>query len=281
MAVRLIVFDLDGTLLGKDNRLSEYTISVLERASRIEGLTLMAASGRSRWAAELVLEGTDAIDYVISSNGAVLYRRRPTVTTVSRRVLTPRRVSSLHARVSELLPSACWAWETESGIVPDERFRELGTKPGKELDELLASPDLELRGDPESPIEERLVGFGRIVRGLLTHPVLSCQDVVERLRKHAPARLSSSSAMFIEVTAPKIHKGLMLREFCARRGIGAHEVVAYGDHLNDLTMLRWAGRGIAMKGGNPELLRRIAEQTEWPHDQDGAAYAIEKLLAEM
>ena len=274
------MFDLDGTLLGKDNRLSEYTISVLERASRIEGLTLMAASGRSRWAAELVLEGTDAIDYVISSNGAVLYRR-PTGAIVSRYSLTLPRVAELHARVSELLPAACWAWETQSGIVPDEAFRVLGTQPGKELDELLASPDLELPGDPGLPVEQRLAGFGRIVRGLLTHPELSCPEVVERLRRHVPARLSSSSAMFIEVTAPKIDKGARLRAFCARHGIEAGEVVAFGDHLNDLTMLRWAGRGIAMKGANAELCRRIPEQTEWPHDQDGAAYAIEKLIAEM
>jgi len=280
LPVRLIVFDLDGTLLGGDNRLSEYTISVLNDASRIEGLTLMAASGRSRWAAELVLDGTDAIDYVICSNGASLYRRS-TGTIVNRRSITPERVSGLYARVRELLPSACWAWETQRGIVPDDEFRVLGTQPGKELDELLASPDLELQGDPGLPVEERLAAFGYIVRGLLTHPELSCQEVVERLKKHVPARLSSSSAMFIEVTAPKIHKGLMLREFCARRGIDASEVVAFGDHLNDLTMLQWAGRGIAMNGANREVARLIPEQTEHPHDQDGAAYATAKLIADM
>lgn len=280
MAVRLIVFDLDGTLLGGDNRLSDYTISVLADASRIEGLTLMAASGRSRWAAELVLEGTDAIDYVICSNGASLYRRSAK-TIVSRRSITPERVAGLYARVRELLPSACWAWETKCGIVPDDEFRVLGMQPGKELDELLASPELELQGDPGLPVEQRLADFGYIVRGLLTHPQLSCQDVVERLKKHVPARLSSSSAMFIEVTAPKIHKGLMLREFCAGRGIAASEVVAFGDHLNDLTMLQWAGRGIAMNGANREVARLIPEQTEHPHDQDGAAYAIAKLIADM
>jgi hydroxymethylpyrimidine pyrophosphatase-like HAD family hydrolase len=280
LALRLIVFDLDGTLLGADNRLSGYTISVLERASQIEGLTLMAASGRSRWAAELVLQGTNAIDYVISSNGAVLYRRS-TGTKVSRRSLTPGRVAELHTRVDQLIDGACWAWETRSGIVPDDEFRRLGSQPGKELDELQASPYLELQGDPGLPVEQRLAGFGRIVRGLLTHPVLSCQEVVERLHRQVPARLSSSSAMFIEVTAPRIDKGAMLRWFCARQGIDAAEVVAFGDHLNDLPMLRWAGRGIAMKGANAEVCRRIPEQTEYRYDEDGAAYALEKLIADL
>jgi len=179
------------------------------------------------------------------------------------------------------LPSACWAWETQQGIVPDEVFRVLGTQPGKELDELLASPDLELPGDPRVPVEQRLAGFGRIVRGLLTHPVLTCQDVVERLHRQVPARLSSSSAMFIEVTAPRIDKGAMLRWFCARQAIAAQDVVAFGDHLNDLTMLRWAGRGIAMKDANPELCRRIPEQTDYAYDEDGAAYALEKLIADL
>ena len=276
--VRLIVFDLDGTLLGVGNRLSERTVSVLERA-KAEGLTLMAASGRSRWAAELVLEPTAAIDHMICSNGALLYDRSNR-RIVHRRTLTPRRVGQLYAMVNEFFKDACWAWETEQGIVPDERFRALGTKHGRRLDELDASPPLELPDDPSVPIEQRLAGFGRIVRGLLAHPKLTPEEIVLRLKGRVPARLSSSTAIFLEVTAPEVHKGAMLRAFCARADISSDEVVAFGDHLNDLTMLRWAGRGIAMKGAYQGVLDRVAERTDETNVQDGVALAIEKLLAD-
>jgi len=279
LTVRLIVFDLDGTLLGADNRLSDYTVAVLEKAASIDGLTLMAASGRSRWAADLVLQRTKAIDYVICSNGAVLYRRSDRK-IVHRRAITLRRMVKLYAQVNEVLDGACWAWETDLGIVPDDGFRVLGTQPGKELDELVASPELDLPGHPDIPIEQRLAGFGRIVRGLLAHPELPCSEVMRRLRGQRSARLSSSSATFLEVTAPEVHKGAMLRRVCARRGIDARNVVAFGDHLNDLTMLRWAGRGIAMKGAYQGVLDRVAERTDETNVQDGVALAIEKLLAD-
>ena len=278
MPVRLIAFDLDGTLLGADNRLSAYTVSVLEKAKGVDDLILMAASGRSRWAAELVLERTSAIDYMICSNGAVLVNRSNRK-IIRRRTITPQRVSGLYSRVNESVKDTCWAWETESGIVPDERFRDLNERTGAQLDELVASPKLELPGDESSPIEERLAGFGRIVRGLLAHPELTPEEIVLRLKGRVPARLSSSSAIFLEVTAPEVHKGAMLRTFCAREGIASHEVVAFGDHLNDLTMLRWAGRGIAMKGAYKGL-DRFADRTTATNADDGVALMIEELIAD-
>lgn len=277
-SVRLIVFDLDGTLLGADNRLSDHTVSVLEKA-KAEGLILVAASGRSRWAADLVLGRTSAIDYMICSNGAVLYdpsRKK----VILRRTITPPRVAQLYARVTESFEDACWAWETESGIVPDKRFHDLNERTGARLDELVASPDLVLPGDDSQPIEERLAGFGKIVRGLLAHPKLRPEEIVLRLKGRVPARLSSSTAIFLEVTAPEVHKGAMLKTFCAREGILAEDVVAFGDHLNDLTMLRWAGRGIVMKGAYPDLLDRFTDRTTATNAEDGVALMIEDILAD-
>jgi hypothetical protein len=179
-----------------------------------------------------------------------------------------------------VLEGACWAWETEAGIVPDDAFRRLGTRKGHELDELLASPELHLRGDPDRPVLDRLAGYGTIVRGLLAHPELPAGEVYRRLKGRVPARLSSSSAIFLEVTAPKVDKAAMLRDHCLRAGISRGEVVAFGDHMNDLRMLQWAGRGIAVAGGYHQVLARIPEHTERPNDDDGVAIHIEKLLAD-
>ena len=279
VAVRLIVFDLDGTLLGADNRLSDYSAAVLRRASADEGITLMAASGRSHWAADLVLDSCPEVDHVICSNGAVLWQRT-TGTVVRRRTITQRRFTHLHATVNEMLEGACWAWETERGIVPDDVFRWLGTRPGYELDELLASPDLHLQGDPGLPILDRLAGYGTIVRGLLAHPEMPAAEVYRRLHGRVPARLSSSSAIFLEVTAPKVGKAAMLRDYCKRAGIARDEVVAFGDHMNDLRMLQWAGRGIAVAGAYHQVLARIPEHTDRPNHADGVAIHIEKILAD-
>jgi hydroxymethylpyrimidine pyrophosphatase-like HAD family hydrolase len=131
------------------------------------------------------------------------------------------------------------------------------------------------------PIEMRLAGFGKIVRGLLGHPDMTGAQVYDRLAgQHVGAKVSSSSAIFLEVTERRADKAKMLRAFCRARGIAAEEVVAFGDHRNDLAMLAWAGRGIAVRDAHPDVLDRVPDRTEWGHDENGVALAIEKLLAD-
>ena len=278
MAVRLIVLDLDGTLLGADNRLSPYTVVSLERA-RDAGLTLMAATGRSRWATDLVLDGTTAVEWAICSNGTALYHRTQGETVWCEEI-TPY-VTDLCDMVNRAIPGACWAWETEQGVVADATFRRIGEKPEHDLDELRASPRLDLPGDDDTPIAERLAPFGKVVRGMLTHPDIRTADLVGLLPAKVPALISSSAAIFLEVTAPGVHKGAMLERFCDREGIAAADVVAFGDHMNDRQMLAWAGRGIGMRGGHAALLAQVSEITDFPHDEDGAALAVDKLVADL
>jgi Cof subfamily protein (haloacid dehalogenase superfamily) len=278
MAPRLVVFDLDGTVLGADNRLSAHTAEVLARA-RAAGLTLVAASGRSRWAAELVLSRTGAIDYAICSNGAVLYHR-PTRTIRRRQEIEPRLLRRVYDDVRRAVDGMCWAWETERGVVADRGFRVLGTEAA--LDELLASEDLDLPEGDAQPVDERLRPFGPTVRILLANPDLPRDELVNRLDPLVPeVRLSSSSAVFVEVTAPDVDKAAELRAFCERYGFGREEVVAFGDHHNDLAMLQWAGRGIAVRNAHPEVLAAIDEHTEATNDQDGVAEVIEKLITNL
>jgi hydroxymethylpyrimidine pyrophosphatase-like HAD family hydrolase len=87
-----------------------------------------------------------------------------------------------------------------------------------------------------------------------------------------------SGGPFVEVMAAGVTKALALAELCAERGIAASEVVAVGDHTNDLPMLRWAGRGVAMGNAHPSVLAEIKEHTASNVD-DGLALVIESLLA--
>lgn len=63
----------------------------------------------------------------------------------------------------------------------------------------------------------------------------------------------------------------------AERGVPAGEVIAVGDHVNDLPMIRAAGLGVAM-GNAPERVRREAKLVIGRHDEDGVARFIEGLL---
>ena len=76
-----------------------------------------------------------------------------------------------------------------------------------------------------------------------------------------------------------IDKASGLDALCRQVGVGRHEVMAFGDQLNDLSMLRWAGRGVAMANAHPRVLSAVAERTTSNVD-DGVAAVIETLLAD-
>ena len=93
-----------------------------------------------------------------------------------------------------------------------------------------------------------------------------------------PFASAISGGDFVEVMAPGITKAFTLASLCDERGIAAREVVAVGDHTNDLPMLRWAGRGVAMGNAHPSVLAEIDEHTTTNAD-DGLAPVLENFLA--
>ena len=73
-----------------------------------------------------------------------------------------------------------------------------------------------------------------------------------------------------------ITKAHALEALCGELGIAAAEVVAVGDQPNDLPMLRWAGRGVAMGNAHPSVLAAIPERTA-SNGEDGLALVLESL----
>ncbi|MBS1698436.1 MAG: HAD hydrolase family protein, partial [Actinobacteria bacterium] len=69
-----------------------------------------------------------------------------------------------------------------------------------------------------------------------------------------------------------------LAQLCAELGIARTEVLAFGDALNDVEMLRWAGCGVAMANAEPEALD-AADQVTASNADDGVAVVLERVLA--
>lgn len=91
------------------------------------------------------------------------------------------------------------------------------------------------------------------------------------------AEVTVSSRIFVEISAAGVNKASALRLICDDMGIVAEEVVAIGDMPNDLPMLNWAGRGIAMANAHPMVLAEAREATA-SNLEDGVALVLESLL---
>lgn len=86
-----------------------------------------------------------------------------------------------------------------------------------------------------------------------------------------------SQARFIELTDLGVSKGRALAALCRSLGIPREQVLAVGDNFNDVTMLQFAGIGIAM-GSAPEAVKQIADAVVGTSEEGGVAEAIERYV---
>lgn len=279
--VRLVASDLDGTLIDHDFRFRARTREALRRLEEA-GIPIIFVTGRPwRWldplrelhelgksiAPRADREDQAPIGAVICSNGALVYDLGQEK-VVSSRTLSAQTALEVHARLSRLFPEAVFSAETlrgvaaEPGWLADDRTRTRGARIGP-LPRVLESDDrvvkllVRLRGaDPQRFLAAVSAEVSDLVS--VTHSV--AQDPLAEM---ARTGLSKAEA---------------LAEHCQQLGIGAHEVLAFGDMPNDLRMLQWAGYGYALSSGDPAVVAAV-ERTAPSFQDDGVAQVIEQLLA--
>lgn len=257
--IRLVATDLDGTLLRSDLTISPRTtkaIAALEDA----GIHFVILTARRASSFVGVIGDALPRGLAVCSNGAIVYDLE-THTTVRAHQFTLDVLRSFLDRAAE--HGAVYAWET-----PEEGFR---TPSYHEV----AAADL-YRSDFQ--ILDDVADHHVVTKVLLRHPTLTPDELHATLAPVAgPVSVVISGGPFVEAMAPGISKAFALEQLCTEYGIGSDEVVAVGDHTNDLPMLRWAGRGVAMGNAHESVLAEIAEVTA-TNDEDGLALVVESLL---
>lgn len=119
-----------------------------------------------------------------------------------------------------------------------------------------------------TPVKILISGDPSLIHGV--YPIMSeklheCYDVV------------TSDPFFIEITPKDINKGKSVEVILKNLNIPLHEAAAFGDSLNDISMLEKAGIGIAM-GNAVEELKQIADFITISNDENGIAYALREYL---
>lgn len=289
--IRLVVSDLDGTLLRDDLTVSERVRAAL-RLTRDQGVPIILASGRMYrsvvpWACELGLDGP-AICYqgayvrelppacpdptTTAAAPAAPGAADPTATTAA-----PAGALLLHRPLAIPVARAAIRWCEGHGLGPHANID----------DELVMA-----RGDENAADYERASGVEArflpdLAAGLLKPPtkILAVGPAgrPEALLEEARARfvgraqVTVSHPEYLEFTAPGVTKGWAVRWLARRLGLPLESVMALGDQYNDLEMLEAVGQGVAM-GGAPEPVRHAARYVTGTVGEDGAAQALEALV---
>ena len=260
-AVRLVASDLDGTLLGVGDVVSARTRRAIE-AIAAAGIHVVAATGRSQWTAEPLLAPVAGLDLAVCSNGASLYDLRQR-TSLAEHPIADDVIDAILVGLADAFPGCVYGWETGADLHYDAGF--VAYRPSLVRD---ASPPLVV-GTRPAPIRKLMIAHAEVQHYALL-------DALTPLMP--PGCLASTSgAPFVEVTGDGVHKAFGVQQVCERLGIGPDAVVAFGDNHNDLAMLEWAGRGIAVANAQPVVLDAVDEVTG-SHLDDGVAAVLETLL---
>jgi Cof subfamily protein (haloacid dehalogenase superfamily) len=262
---RLIATDLDGTLLRADRTVSARTAALLDRISG-DGRRVVLVTGRPiRWL-QRVYDHLARPLPAVCANGAVVYD--PVNDEVQRAdPLEPDVLFEVARRLRAHVPEVSFAVEVTDGreMRHEAAYPVHGDRQRERIrmvdvpDDLMSAPAVKLLAraggqDPDA--------FVKLVAG-----------AVEGL---AEATHSSYSGL-VEISAAGVTKAAGLAWFCSRHGIAADEVLAFGDMPNDLPMLSWAGRSVAVANAHPAVLE-IADEITGSNEDDGVADYLEGLF---
>lgn len=284
--IKVIASDMDGTLLGDDHRLAPRTVQAIRRACDA-GIRFMIATGRDLNGVKQELDGTGLVcDYIVGSGAEV---RDPQQNIISRvqmdmgmceeiyNVLRNYPVSTIFMTgecdysigTPETLEedmrqnlSVFYSNLTMEEILETEMYRHM-----KESTRII--PDFQALKDGK-------INVYKIFTFCCDTEVLG--ELGRQLRKDERLAVASSFVNNLEITDARAQKGPVLKGYIESLGYTMDEVMAFGDSMNDYSMLSMDfGATVAMGNSEPEIIKAAKYLTK-TNEEYGVAYTIEEML---
>ena len=265
--IKLIALDLDGTLLTTDKKLTDRTKAVL-KAARDRGIKVVLTTGRPLKAMDFFLHelGTDGQEdeYTITFNGGLVQKN-----------------------TGEILDKTVFSIDDEA------RLYEETEKLGLPLDAISEGTVYQIQSDQESlyakfnpaltfvPVAfEDLpsqMTYNKCVTAFAQEPLdAAIQQISPELFDQY--EIFKSREMLLEWSPKNVHKATGLAKLIKHLGIDQSQVMACGDEANDLSMIEWAGLGVAMQNAVPAVKAVANVITPMTNDEEAVAWAIEEYV---
>ena len=261
---RAIALDLDGTLTNHEKVVTPKTREALLKAAS-EGAVIILASGRPTYGIEPVaecLELNQRGGYILSYNGGNIVNAK-TGEKLFSQYLPDEVIPELYAYAEEnghaLLGYAGNEIITEMPddqyVKEESRINKMNIRKVENLFEALEPHPTKLlmTGDPTLMLKAE-------------------EELVEKLGDRMD--IFRSAPFFLELVPKGIDKAKSLSRLLTKINLTPADMIAFGDGYNDLSMLKLAGMGVAMKNAAPEV-RAEADYVTLSNEEDGVAAALE------
>jgi len=261
--IRLLLADVDGTLVTPDKVLTERAIDAV-RSHGKAGILFAITSGRPPRGVSMLIEPLDITTPIAAFNGGVLVNRDMSV--IEQRVLPERLVRPV-AELIESFGLDVWVYRGADWYVPDPH----GSHVAREAATVQFAPKVMTSLDGLTSDVAKLVG----VSDDLDAVARASSAAHDRFGDHVTA--ARSQPYYLDVTHPDANKGAVARYLSARYSIPPQAIATIGDQPNDVLMFAHSGLSIAMGNASPEV-QRAARRVTSSNTEEGFATAVEKFI---
>jgi Cof subfamily protein (haloacid dehalogenase superfamily) len=262
-AIRLLLADVDGTLVTPDKELTDRAIDAVRKLGEA-GILFAVTSGRPPMGMSMLIEPLNITTPIAAFNGGVLVNRDMSV--IEQRVLPEDLVRPV-AELNGSFGLDTWIYRGSDWYVPDPK----GSHVARETATVRFEPKVMTGLDGLTTDVAKIVG------------VSDDYDAVQRAAGAAHDKFGDhvtaarSQPYYLDVTHPDANKGAVAQYLSKRFGIPAEAIATIGDMPNDVLMFAHSGLSIAMGNASPEV-QRAARRVTSANTDEGFANAVERFI---
>ncbi len=262
-SIRLLLADVDGTLVTQDKVLTERAAAAVRRLGDA-GVLFAVTSGRPPRGMSMLIEPLDLSTPLAAFNGGLVVDREMTV--IEQKVIP----ADMVAPTIELMESHgldVWLYRDADWLVRDLDAPHVE----REASTVEFEPTLVSSYDGITDDIAKIVGVND------DHAAVAkaSQAAHDRLCDHVSA--ATSQPYYLDVTHPDANKGAVARYLSATFGIPTEQVATIGDMANDVLMFAHSGLSIAMGNADREV-QRAARRVTTSNEDEGFAKAVERFV---
>ena len=273
--IKLIALDLDGTLLTTDKVLTPENEAALRRAAEA-GIEIVPATGRFYGGMPERIRSLPFVRYAITVNGAQVYDLAQNRLIAREEIPWPRAVEIMEYLDTLPVIYDCymdnWGWMTQSMYDRAEEFA-----PHRH--------SLEMLKKLRTPVPELKAHLAKVrhdvqkIQMFFLDRELRARQMQVLARRFPDLAVTTSIPRNVELNSRTATKGEAVKALARHLGLELSQTMCFGDDLNDVTMLRAAGVGVAMGNAAPEV-QAAADYVTLDCDHSGVAAAIEHFCFE-
>ncbi len=267
--VNLIALDLDDTLLNDNRQISDKNVEVLRRCAQ-RGIYVVLCSGRAEdgikpFVSRLNMAFLESGRFVIAINGASIFDMHKRIQIFKKTVNSATLLKAHDLAVQN-------GFETEvysDNIVYYSKATDWTLRDVKMCG---------LKGECPDDYEKLLQN--NFYKMLIPGEPEKLQELQKILKSElgSEAVIFTSKPYFLEILPPECGKGEAIEWLANYCGIDPATTMAFGDSMNDESMILKCGYGVAMLNGNEQIKKQADFVTEKTNNEDGVADFIEKYV---